>query len=68
MVAAGKLKGRDKIGVRVGKVIGTYKMAKHFDLDIQEAAFSFSVNEKRVAAEAATRRDYVIRTSAAEAG
>ena len=68
MVAAGKLKGRDKIGVRVGKVIGTYKMAKHFDLDIQEAAFSFSVNEKRVAAEAALDGIYVIRTSAAEAG
>ncbi len=53
MVAAGKLSGRDKIGVRVGKVIGKYKMTKHFDLDIQDRAFTFSVNEKRVAAEAA---------------
>ena len=68
MVAAGKLKGRDKIGLRVGKVIGKYKMAKHFDLDIQDEAFSFSVNEKRVAAEAALDGVYVIRTSAAEAG
>ena len=67
MVASGKLSGRDKIGVRVGKVIGKYKMAKHFDLDIQDAAFAFSVNEERVAAEAALDGLYVIRTSAAEA-
>ena len=38
MVAAGKLLGRDRIGLRVGKVIGKYKMAKHFDLDIEDAA------------------------------
>jgi transposase len=67
MVASGKLCGRDKIGVRIGKVIGKYKMGKHFDLDIQDAAFSFSINEKRVAAEAALDGVYVIRTSAAEA-
>jgi hypothetical protein len=67
MVASGKLSGRDKIGVRVGKVIGKYKVGKHFDLDIQDAALSFSVNEERVAAEAALDGLYVIRTSAAEA-
>ena len=67
MVAAGKLSGRDKIGVRVGKVIGKYKVGKHFDLDIQDAALAFSANEKRVAAEAALDGLYVIRTSAAEA-
>ena len=67
MAAGGKLLGRDKIGVRVGKVIGKYKVGKHFDLDIQDAAFSFSVNEKRVATEAALDGVYVIRTSAAEA-
>jgi DDE family transposase len=67
MVASGKLEARDKIGLRVGKVIGKYKMAKHFDLDIQNAAFTFRVNEKRVAAEAALDGIYVIRTSAAEA-
>jgi hypothetical protein len=66
-VAAGRLSGRDKIGVRVGKVIGKYKMEKHFDLDIKDAAFTFSVNEKRVAAEAALDGLYVIRTSVTEA-
>jgi len=44
MAASGRLTGRGKIGVRVGKVIGKYKVGKHFDLDIQDAAFGFSVN------------------------
>lgn len=66
-VAKGKLAGRDKIGVRVGKIIGKYKMAKHFDLDIQDTAFAFSINEQRVAAEAALDGLYVIRTSVAPA-
>jgi hypothetical protein len=64
MVASGKLLGRDKIGLRVGKVIGRYKVGKHFDLDIQDATLTFSINEKRVAAEAALDGIYVIRTSA----
>ena len=64
-VMAGRLEGRDKIGVRVGKVIGKYKVAKHFDLAIKDNAFDFSVNDKRVAAEAALDGLYVIRTSVA---
>jgi Transposase DDE domain len=67
MATSGKLAGRDKIGVRVGKVIGKYKVAKHFDLDIQDTAFAFSINEQRVAAEAALDGLYVIRASVAEA-
>ena len=62
-VMAGRLEGRDKIGVRVGKVIGKHKVAKHFDLDIKDGAFSFAVNADRVAAEAALDDLYVIRTS-----
>ena len=64
-VMAGRLEGRDKIGVRVGKVIGKYKVAKHFDLDIKDGAFDFCVNADRVAAEAALDGLYVIRTSVA---
>jgi Transposase DDE domain len=67
MVASGRLKGRAKIGVRIGKVIGKYKVGKHFDLDIQDASFTFSLNAERVAAEAALDGLYVIRTSVAEA-
>ena len=67
MVMSGRLAGRDKIGVRVGKVIGKYKVGKHFDLDIKDGAFCFSVNAERVAAEAALDGLYVIRTSVAKA-
>ncbi len=51
-------------GIRVGKVIGKYKVAKHFDVEIQDAALSFSVNEERAAAEAVLDGLYVIRTTA----
>ena len=67
MVMSRRLEGRDKIGVRIGKVIGKYKVGKHFDLDIEDGAFSFSVNAERVAAEAALDGLYVIRTSVAKA-
>ena len=67
MVVNGRLAGRDKIGVRIGKVIDKYKVAKHFDLDIKEGSFSFAINQARVAAEAALDGLYVIRTSVAEA-
>jgi hypothetical protein len=65
MVARGQLTGRDAIGVRVGKVINKYKVAKHFRLDIREDAFDFGIDETQVAAEAALDGLYVIRTSVA---
>src|SRR5271166_2025874 len=37
----GSLAGRDKIGVRVGKVVNKYKVAKHFALTIEERGFTF---------------------------
>jgi hypothetical protein len=67
MVAGGRLEGADKIGVRVGKVVGKYKVAKHFDLEIRDASFAFKVDDERVAAEAALDGLYVIRTSVAQA-
>ncbi|MCG5526337.1 IS1634 family transposase [Ectothiorhodospira haloalkaliphila] len=63
MVASGRLKVADKIGVRVGKVINKYKMAKHFELDIQEGHFHFQINAAQVAEEAVLDGLYVIRTS-----
>ena len=67
MVTGGRLNGADKIGVRVGKVVDKYKVAKHFDLAITGGAFTFKVNDGRIAAEAALDGLYVIRTSVAEA-
>ena len=65
MVASGRLRARDKIGVRVGKVVDKYKVGKHFDLVIEDTAFTFSVNAERIAVEAALDGLYVIRTSVA---
>ncbi len=58
-----RLKGEDKIGVRVGKVVGKYKMAKHFELDIEEDAFGYRRKPESIAAEAALDGLYVVRTS-----
>jgi len=63
MVQAGRLRGQDQIGVRVGKVINRYKVAKHFTLEIQERSFAFQRQAASIAAEAALDGLYVIRTS-----
>ena len=62
-VAAGKLTGQDAIGVCVGKLVNQYKVAKHFELTIGEAAFSFQRKPDSIAAEAALDGLYIIRTS-----
>jgi hypothetical protein len=51
------------IGVRVGKVVNQYKVAKHFTLDIQDHAFAFERQAELIATEAALDGIYVIRTS-----
>ena len=63
LVARGRLRGRDAIGVRVGKVIDKYKVAKHIRLEIHEDRFEFHREEAQIAAEAALDGLYVIRTS-----
>lgn len=62
-VQAGRLKGAAEIGQRIGKVIARHKVAKHFVLDIRDDAFEFSVDEDKVATEAALDGIYVVRTS-----
>ena len=62
-VAAGRLAGAGKIGIRVGKVIGRYKMAKHYTLDIANDTFVFTRNQDAITAEAALDGIYVIRTT-----
>jgi len=66
MVQAGRLRGQDQIGVRVGKVVNQYRVAKHFTLDIQEQVFAFQRKAESIAAEAALDGLYVIRTSVSE--
>jgi len=62
-VDAGKLAGSDKIGVRVGKVVNQYKVAKHFELTIGDNSFTFVRKLEAIAAEAALDGIYIIRTS-----
>ncbi len=60
-----RLKGAAKIGERVGKVVGKYKMAKHFEWSIDEhGLFTY---RRRDAAIAALDGLYAIRTSLSEA-
>jgi hypothetical protein len=60
------LRGQDTIALRVGKVRNKFKMAKHFDLDITDDAFTFTRNKESIAAEAALDGIYVLRTSLPE--
>jgi hypothetical protein len=57
------LRGTAEIALAVGAVINKHKMAKHFDLDIADAAFGFARKTLEIAAEAATDGVYVVRTS-----
>ncbi len=62
-VDGAKLVGQDKIGVAVGKVVNTYKVAKHFALFITDNSFTFERLGDSIAAEAALDGLYIIRTS-----
>jgi hypothetical protein len=59
------LRGRDKIALRVGKVINRHKVAKHFALDIGDNHFRFTRDTDQIAGEAALDGIYVIRASTA---
>jgi len=66
MVETGRLKGEAKIGIRVGKVLNSHKVGKHFDLEITDGALGFEVNSSRVEQEALLDGVYVIRTNVPE--
>jgi hypothetical protein len=61
------LRGKDTIGLRAGKVLGQYKVGKHFRLRITEAAFHYERNTANIEAESALDGLYVIRTSLGDA-
>ena len=63
LVQCGKYGGRDKIGVRVGKVVNKYKMAKHIVLNIRDDGLDFHIDDEKVAVEAALDGVYVVRSS-----
>lgn len=63
----GRLKDADAaaIGQRVGKVVGKYKMAKHFNLVIADRKFSYTRKTGQIADEALLDGIYVLRTDQA---
>ncbi len=63
MAGKGKLKTASAIGVRVGKVVNKYKVAKHFVLDIRDGGFDYHIDEQKVAEEALLDGIYIVRTS-----
>jgi hypothetical protein len=62
-VAKGRLVGADQIGLKVGKVIDTYKMAKHLDVTITDTTLVITRNTAKIAAEARLDGIYVLRTT-----
>lgn len=53
------------IGVKVGKVLGRYKMGKHFDCQIGEGSFAWNRRTESIAQEEKLDGIYVLRTSEA---
>ena len=61
--ARNPLAGKEKIGMRVGRVLGRFKMGKHFRLEITDTAFRFERDPERIEDEARLDGIYVIRTT-----
>ncbi len=57
------LRGRDKIALRAGRVMGRFKMGKHFKLTIGDTSFRWERNLVAIAAESALDGIYVVRTT-----
>ncbi len=57
------LAGQTAIALRVGRVLGRFKMQKHFQLEITDAGFSFERDQPRIEREAALDGIYIVRTS-----
>jgi hypothetical protein len=56
LVQGGNLAGAAKIGVRVGKVVGRFKVAKHFELQITDTSFAWTRRQAQIDAEAGPGR------------
>lgn len=62
-VVAGRLRGADKIGLRVGRLRNKYKVGKHFELSITDDSLTVARRQAEIKAEAALDGIYVVRTS-----
>src|SRR2546425_5080496 len=57
------LRGKQNIGLRVGKVRNHYKMGKHFQVQIEEDSFSYQRKQANIEKEESLDGIYVIRTN-----
>jgi len=55
--------GKDEIGIKVGRVIGRFRMGKHFDWSIEENSFRWSRRKESIRLEEVLDGIYVVRTS-----
>ena len=62
-VERGRLRTEGAIGLRAGRVVNRFKMAKHFELEVGEGSFTYRRLDARIAAEAALDGIHVVRTS-----
>ena len=58
-----RLKGKDQIGVKVGKIIDKYKMAKHFSVTISDDGLQYERKSENIEKEALLDGFYVVGTS-----
>jgi hypothetical protein len=61
--AACQIAPKAEIALKVGAVVNRHNVAKHFELSIGEASFSFHRKTEAIAAEAALDGIYVVRTN-----
>jgi hypothetical protein len=61
-VADGRLAGAGQIGIKTGKLINKFKMAKHFDVTITDTSLTITRRQAQITAEAALDGIYVLRT------
>jgi hypothetical protein len=62
-VSEGRLAGAEAIGIKVGKLLDRYKVAKHFNVAITDTSLTLTRRTERIATEAALDGIYVIRTN-----
>jgi hypothetical protein len=60
------LQGKENIGIRVGKIIGRYKMGKHYKMTITDTGFKYERRKDSIDSESALDGIYVVRTSVAK--
>jgi transposase len=57
------LRGKEQIGLRIGRDLKSTKMQKHFELNIEDESFTYRRLDEKIAEEAALDGLYAIRTS-----